>query len=68
MKDVAPRLISLNEVCARTGRSRWWLRDEWTAGRFPKPLRLGQRTSFVESEIDSWIRLKIEERDQGRAA
>src|SRR5262245_2134502 len=34
------------------------------AGRFPKPVKIGEnRNGFVESEIDAWLRKKVEERD-----
>ena len=34
------------------------------AGKFPKPIRLGEnRVAFCEHEIDAWIELKIAERD-----
>jgi prophage regulatory protein len=35
------------------------------AGKFPRPIRLGQnRIAFPESEIDDWVRSKIVERDE----
>jgi prophage regulatory protein len=34
------------------------------AGKFPKPIRLGEnRIAFPESEIDDWVASKIAERD-----
>lgn len=39
------------------------------ADQFPKPIHLGgNRIAFVEAEIDSWIRAKIEQRDNTQAA
>jgi prophage regulatory protein len=33
-------------------------------GRFPKPIKLGERGSgWLTSEIDAWLQSKIEERD-----
>jgi prophage regulatory protein len=62
------RLLSLVETCKRVGRSRWWVRDEVTAGRFPKPVSYGSRAvMFVEHEIDAWIEKLIEQRDRGAA-
>jgi prophage regulatory protein len=58
------KLIPLKAAADRVGKSRWWLRQEWLAGRFPKPVIVGHRsTMFLESEIDSWITAKIAERD-----
>ena len=35
------------------------------AGKFPRPIRLGQnRIAFPELEIDDWVRSKIVERDE----
>jgi predicted DNA-binding transcriptional regulator AlpA len=33
------------------------------AGRFPKPLKIGSRCLWVESEIDAWITECIRKRD-----
>jgi predicted DNA-binding transcriptional regulator AlpA len=34
------------------------------AGKFVKPIRLVEnRIGFIESEIDSWLKAKVEERD-----
>jgi prophage regulatory protein len=62
------KLIPLAEVCSRTCRSRWWLRDEWLAGRFPRPVPVGYRsTIFVEAEIEAWIQAMVSARDSQRS-
>ena len=34
------------------------------AGKFPKPIRLGEnRIAFPEHEIDAWVESKVAERD-----
>jgi prophage regulatory protein len=39
------------------------------AKRFPAPVRLGTNTNrWVESEIDDWLRQKIEQRESHEAA
>jgi predicted DNA-binding transcriptional regulator AlpA len=39
------------------------------AGRFPKPIKIGKRSVWVEAEIDKWIAERIAERDAaGKAA
>lgn len=48
----ATRFIPLKEVTRRYGRSRWWVRDQIRAGRFPLPVMLNDRPAFVESEIE----------------
>ena len=59
------RLISLTKVCQRINKSRWWVRGERLAGRFPEPVKTGD---FVEHEIEAWIEARIAERDAGAAA
>ena len=57
--------ISLAEVCRRINKSRWWVRGERLAGRFPEPVKTG---GFVESEIDDYMERLIAERDADTAA
>jgi len=63
MESTPVRLISLTVTANRVNRSRWWVTDEVRAGRFPRPIRDGNRTDFVESEIDAWIRERAARRD-----
>jgi predicted DNA-binding transcriptional regulator AlpA len=46
--------IPLREVERRVSKSRWWIREQITAGRFPLPVMLGDRPSWVESEIEGY--------------
>ena len=63
------RLISLADVCDRTGRSRWWVRSAVTEGRFPKPVSTGSRSPrWIEHEVDDWIEGLIAERDASHGA
>ena len=39
---------------------RWRLIKE---GKFPKPVKLGSRNVWLESEIDAWFEARIRERD-----
>lgn len=40
-----------------------------TAGKFPRPIKLGEATNaWDEREIDSWLNARIVERDQMREA
>ena len=58
------RLIPMSEVEKRVSRSRWWIRDEINAGRFPQPVEIaGRRVVFVAQEIDQWIAGLIAKRD-----
>lgn len=63
------RLLTLNEVCERVSRSRWWIRSAIAAGKFPSPVSAGTRSPlWVEGEIDAWIASLIAERNAARGA
>lgn len=65
MVDIGPTvLISQAETARRVGRSRWWIRDEVSANRFPRPVKCGRNTMFVEGEVEAWIKARIAERDR----
>jgi prophage regulatory protein len=40
-----------------------WIRQLVAAGKFPKPLKIGNRVAFVEDEVDAWLRDRAAERD-----
>ena len=62
-------LISTKEACRRAGnRSRWWLRDEYLAGRFPPPVRVGRCAFFVEAEVEQWLQARFAERPSNPSA
>lgn len=57
-------LLRLPQVKARTGLSRSTLYREIASGRFPAPVRLGERASaWVASEVDAYIEARITARD-----
>lgn len=39
---------------------------EIKAGRFPKPVKFGRSSRWVESEIEEWIAARVRERDRDR--
>ena len=60
MSDVpsllSKRLLRINQVLARVpiGRSSWW--EGCRTGRYPKPIKLGPRTTvWREEDIDAFI-------------
>ena len=57
------QLIPLPSVQARLGdvsRQTIW---RWsTAGRFPRPVRLGTRSMWCAREVDAWISDRLDER------
>ncbi|MGR3180974.1 helix-turn-helix transcriptional regulator [Enterobacter cancerogenus] len=55
-------LIRMSETMRRTGYGKAWLYKLISQDRFPKPIKIGARSiAFVESEVDDWINLRIEE-------
>lgn len=62
-------LERLPAVMARTGKSRSQIYRDVAAGRFPAPVKLGERSSAWDaSEIDHWIAERIASRDAKAAA
>ena len=62
------RFLRLPEVLERTGLSRSTIYVRLAEGRFPRPIPLGARAvGWIESEVDEWIRERIEESRDGAA-
>lgn len=58
-------LVRLPGVIARTGLSRSTLYRLVSLGEFPRPIKLGERSSAWNSiEIDAWIADRIAKRDR----
>ena len=59
------KLISIREACQVTSLSRTSLWHKIKAGKFPKPVALGDgvRKAFLQSEIDAWISERVAQRD-----
>lgn len=59
----SPVLVSLNQVCAMTSLSRTAVNYWRSIGRFPQAVPLGdKRIAFLKSEVEDWIRSRIEAR------
>ena len=62
------RFLRLNETAKRVGYHPVHLRRLWMAGKFPKPVRLGDGAiAHVEDEVTDWQKGKIAERDADAA-
>ena len=61
---MATRLLHLREVLSRTSLSRSTVYRLMALGEgsFPQAVKLGARTSWVESEVQDWIDARIAER------
>ena len=54
------KLIKLETVISTTGLSRSHIYALAQQGRFPKPIKLSERSSaWVESEVQEWIDIRI---------
>lgn len=57
------RLIRLRTVREKTGLSKSSLYALAQQGSFPRPVKLGERSSgWLESEVDSWIAARVKAR------
>lgn len=53
------RLIRLPEVLARVGLRKTKVYALIAAGEFPKPVKLGRDSLWVESEVSAWIQQQV---------
>ncbi len=54
------RFIRIKEVLAICGKSRSSVYEAMQKGEFPKPVKLGGRSSaWVKSEIEQWVQARI---------
>ncbi len=59
-------LLTFAQVSARVGLGSTSIYAGMAAGTFPKQVKVGSRSLWVESEIEAWIAARIAERDMGR--
>ncbi|WP_410677666.1 helix-turn-helix transcriptional regulator [Avibacterium paragallinarum] len=63
MKEKKERFISLNEVLERTSLSKSTIYNYMRKNKFPKSITISSnRVVWVESEIDNWIKEKLDKR------
>lgn len=69
MKLAHQTLLRMPDVLSRTGMSRSGIYNLVAVGKFPKPVKLGERAAaWIASEVDAWIAERIAARDEARAA
>ncbi len=59
---MATRLLHIRDVLNRTSLSRSHVYRLMGLGQFPKSVKLGSRTAWIEAEVQEWIDARIEER------
>lgn len=58
------RLLTLHDVRKFTGLGTATIYRYMHDGRFPKPVKLGRTTRWVESELMAWLEARKAERDR----
>lgn len=64
----ARKLIKLGEVQKRTALGRSSIYAKVAAGTFPRPVKQGASSVWVDTEVQEWIDRLIARRDQQTAA
>jgi prophage regulatory protein len=60
MNDAVLRMNGVKEKVGRLSKS--WIYGEIAKGRFPRPIKIGERAvGWLESEIDGWLSDRIEQ-------
>lgn len=62
----ATTLLTIRQVRARTGMGETYIYEGASDGRFPKPVKVGRASRWVEAEVEAWNRARIAERDMGK--
>jgi len=60
MREQGESLLPLSVVKARVGMGKTKIYEEIKAGTFPKCIKNGRTSVWVESEIDRWVKGKIQ--------
>lgn len=58
------QLLTLRDVIDKVAMSKTYIYEMGKKGTFPKPVKFGISSRWVESEIDEWIEARIAERDR----
>ena len=64
----ATRFLRMAEVETRVGLKKRTIQNLVNRGLFPKPVNIHERSiGFVESEVESWMQSRIDNRDENGA-
>jgi len=56
------RFMTLNETLQRVRLGKTTVYAKMGAGEFPMPVRIGNKSIFVEHEVDAWMREQVAKR------
>lgn len=62
------KLIRLPEVLARVTLKKTAVYKLMSEDEFPRPVKLGGASAWVEAEIDDWLQVRLEKRNAARNA
>ncbi|HHK9512583.1 helix-turn-helix transcriptional regulator [Morganella morganii] len=54
-------LVEMKEITKLTGLTDKWFYKLIQKGQFPKPIKLGNRSRWLTSEVDAWLQARIVE-------
>jgi prophage regulatory protein len=66
--STSKRLIALPEVMKRTGACRSNIYRMVSRDEFPRPVKVGRSTRWVDTEVAAWIESLADARGTGKAA
>lgn len=55
------RMIDMKTIVAFTGLSTQWFYKLMESGLFPKPIKQGRSSRWLESEVKAWLLARIKE-------
>ncbi len=58
---MSDKFLRLPKVIEKAGLQRTAIYDKISAGDFPPPVKLGNVSVWLESELDAWIKAKVSE-------
>ncbi|EOZ5676526.1 helix-turn-helix transcriptional regulator [Morganella morganii] len=54
-------LVDMKEITKLTGLTDKWFYKLIQKGQFPKPIKLGNRSRWLTSEVNAWLQARITE-------
>ncbi|SPY78931.1 helix-turn-helix transcriptional regulator [Providencia rustigianii] len=54
-------LVDMKFITKFTGLTDKWFYKLIQEGRFPKPIKLGRSSRWLKSEVDTWLKARIDE-------